>query len=169
MKKNLQTELYRVIKDINISLLDEHDKMDLLSVFKNTNNHALRDLIALYFEELQFNEASPYIISKINDPQLVNHTSTLVFSLKSLDLQPMFFIDIIRLFCRSKYSSQLSSVDVIEKLLPVVSASDIRLGLSMLEDYRNELLKGTESPENKAVLSLTEQTISLIKKLIKEV
>ena len=62
----MKTELYRVIKEIEIKKLTNDDMEELLNFFMVTKNDLIRNHIAFIFADLHYDKAVPYIIKKIN-------------------------------------------------------------------------------------------------------
>src|ERR1700744_6506230 len=125
MKAELDTELFRGIMSMDIKNLNDEDKRELLNIFNFTRNAAIRDQIAIMFAETKFNEAIPFIINKINDKEVFNHTGTLVYSLLELDSK-QYFNDLIRIICEQAYESKAMALTIVIKLIPLMQSTDLK-------------------------------------------
>jgi hypothetical protein len=134
MNNELNTELFRAIKSIDFKKIGDDDKIELLSIFRNTKNAAIRDQIALFFAEIHYNEAVPFIIKKINEKGLYNHNGTLVYSLENLDTLK-YFIELIKIICEQAYEARLMAYEIIEELSNSISNQTRRRSLQILESY----------------------------------
>jgi len=138
MKAELNTELFRAIMSMDIKNLNDEDKRELLNIFNFTRNAAIRDQIALMFAETNYNEAVPFIIEKINDGEVFNHTGTLVYSLLELDSK-QYFIDLIKIICEQAYESKAMAFSIVSKLTPSIQNTDLDKALKLLHDYKAKI------------------------------
>lgn len=155
------TELYKAIKTINIDNLSEPDKFELLKIFIVTQDVLVRDHLAFIFSDLRFNEAVPFIISRINEQSSLNNNGSLVYSLDNLDTAG-YFLDIIKIICDHGYEARLQAYELIEKNVSFISEETRKSALKTLEEGR---LKEDQSDSDKGENSrwkFIEKTIDLL-------
>jgi HEAT repeat protein len=141
-------ELNKAIEAINIESLNEEDKQDLLRIFMVTKNHGVRNKIAMVFADLQYQEAVPYIVKKINDPDLFNYVGTLVYSIGYLNCGK-YFLTFIRVLSEHEYEARIEAYDIVEKYAGAVSKPTRTAALKALKDFQaKEELADVEKYEN---------------------
>ena len=159
MREELNTELFKAIKQLKIANLTNDDKDDLLSIFNNTGNAAIRDQIALIFAEVSYNEAIPSIINKINDKALFNHTGTLVYCLQELDAKN-YFIDLIKIVCEQAYESQIVAFTAIKNLIEFIEGDTLSQALMLLKSSKKKIEKS--NVDNYETIDLINSLIDLL-------
>ena len=111
---NYNTEFYKAIKAINIKDLTAEDKEELLNVFASTNNHAVRNHLALVFSDLHYNEAIPSMIKKTGEQKLYNRNGTIVFALGEMETQK-YFMNFIKVICEQAYEARTMAYSIIKQ------------------------------------------------------
>lgn len=158
---SMTNELFNAVKSINIEKIDEGDKQDLLRIFMVTQNHGVRNQIAMIFADLKYQEAVPYIVKKINDPEIFNYIGTLVYAIGSLDCSE-YFLSFIRVLSEHKYEARLGAYDIVEKDASVVSKTIREEALDILKAFQiKEELVNVEKYEN-SKLHFIDATIKLL-------
>lgn len=158
MKEEFNTELFKAIKQVEAANLNESDKNDLLHVFNNTTNAAIRDQIALIFAKVRYNKAIFSIINKINDKALFNHTGTLVYSLQELDIKN-YFIDLIKIMVEQAYESQIVAYTAIKNLIGFIDNNTSSQALMLLNRFKIEI---EEVDNNSDTVDLINSVIDLL-------
>ena len=102
----MKNELHKALKGIDINKLSEDDKLELLTIFRNTKSSLIRNQIAFMFSDMQYGYAIPYIIKKINQKKLYNKNGSLVHALSDMDTKN-YLIEFIRIICDQDYEARL--------------------------------------------------------------
>ncbi|RYZ25269.1 MAG: hypothetical protein EOP49_44845 [Sphingobacteriales bacterium] len=103
--------IYQAFTTINIRLLEKEDKEELLQAFSHTKSLKLRDHIAAMFAGLNYTDAIPYMIEKIESAECHNHNLALVNALSKMDTVP-YFIDMVRIMCTQDTEVRLAAFDI---------------------------------------------------------
>jgi hypothetical protein len=138
----MKSELYLALKRINIERLDTDDKLELLKLFMITKSSLIRNEIAFIFADIQYDNAIPYILKKINQKDLYNKNGSLVFALTNMDTLK-YFRQIIKILCDQGYEARLLAYSIIEKNKDLISKNTIESALKDLEKY--EILEDQSS------------------------
>ncbi len=157
----MQTELNKALKGIKVENLTKNDKEELLRFFSATKDNTIRNCIALFFADLQYNEAVPYIIKKINDKSLFNYTGTLIYALGNLDSQK-YFLTFIKVICEHEYESRLGAYDIVEKYTGKISNITRQKALIILEDHKLKEREKENTKYENSKLHFIEATINLL-------
>ena len=141
-------ELNKAIEAITIENLNEEDKQDLLRIFMVTKNHGVRNRIAMIFADLQYQDAVPYIVKKINDHDLFDYIGTLVYSVGYLNCSK-YFLTFIRVLSEHEYEARIEAYDIVEKYAGAISKPTRIKALKDLKGFQaKEELAGVEKYEN---------------------
>jgi len=155
-------ELYRALKGINAENLTDEDKEELLRFFVVTKNHVIRNRIALIFSDTKYNKAIPFIIKKINDPNLFYNNGSLVYALENLEVKD-YFIEFVKIVCEMEYEPRYQAYEIVRKLAPAISQEIRENALALLEERRIllEITATDKGPDSS--LDFVEHSIELIK------
>lgn len=157
----MNNELHKAFKSINIDNLNNDDKFELLTIFRNTKSPLIRNQLAFMFSDMHFNEAIPYILKKINQKNLYNQNGSLVYALTTLDTRK-YFKTFIKIICEQGYEARLHAFEIVEKDVKSVITEVRREALNSLQKCRNRQISlSTENGENSR-LHFIEQTIKLL-------
>jgi hypothetical protein len=160
-KNQFDSELYRVLKTLNVTKLNENDKMELLNFFVVTNNPLIWNHLALIFSDIKFDKAVPAIINKINDRKSSNDKGTLIYSLENLDCKE-HFLSLIRFIGEMDYESRLMALGVVEKLQISVSNKIKKQAIELLDEYIAILEKSSNDNGENSSLHFVEKTKDLL-------
>jgi hypothetical protein len=158
----MKTELYRAIKEIDTKKLANDDLKELLSLFMVTKNPLIRNHIALIFADLNYTQAVPHIIKKINDKNTFNNNGTLVYSLQEFDLRK-YFKAIVNIICEHEYEARLMAYGILEKLTPLVSNKIKSNAIEVLEKNRLRIEQTDTDIGENSRLHFIEKTEQLIR------
>ena len=117
----MKSELYKKIKEIDITKLDDQDKQELLRIFMVTQNPSIRDHIAFIFSDLHYDKAIPFIIQKINDKGIINNNGALIFALNDMNVKD-YGISFKRIICEHGYEARLMAYGIVEKYAASISS-----------------------------------------------
>jgi hypothetical protein len=107
-----------------------------------TKSSLIRNEIAFIFADIQYDNAIPYILKKINQKDLYNKNGSLVFALTNMDTLK-YFRQIIKILCDQGYEARLLAYSIIEKNKDLISKNTIESALKDLEKY--EILEDQSS------------------------
>jgi len=155
-------ELYRALKGINAENLTDEDKEELLRFFVVTKNHVIRNRIALIFSDTKYNKAIPFIIKKINDPNLFYNNGSLVYALENLEVKD-YFIEFVKIVCEMEYEPRYQAYEILRKFTPAISPEVRENALALLEERRIllEITATDKGPDSS--LDFVEHSIELIR------
>src|SRR5437773_3075334 len=160
----MKTELYRVIKEIEIKKLTNDDMEELLNFFMVTKNDLIRNHIAFIFADLHYDKAVPYIIKKINEKSVLHNNGSLVYSLRSFDMKK-YFIELIRIICMHEYEPRLMAYEIAHEFASSIPNRTKSKALKILEEQRTKLEQiATDKGEN-SILHFVEKTKKLLQPL----
>jgi len=162
MTKNLNTELYKCIKSINIEHLVEDDIKELLNILKYTNNPLIWNHIALLLSDLKYDKAVPFLIKKIMSKEAYSDNGTLVYALENLDCRK-YFIFIIKIICEMEYEARLGAYEIVQEVSKEINLTTKKRALKILEEKRKMLVssKKVDKGEN-STLHFVEKTMELL-------
>ncbi|WP_409292470.1 HEAT repeat domain-containing protein [Peribacillus sp. SCS-37] len=86
----------------------------LINYLKSTENHNIRNLIALALSDIGDGRAVKPLIEMINDPKTSGNRGTLLYALKPFDCSP-FLETLIRHLLTGNFEVQLTSFELIEE------------------------------------------------------
>ena len=157
----MKSELYKAITTIDITKLDDDDKLELLRIFMLTKNPLIYNHIAFIFSDLHYNKAIPYIIRKINHKSTFNDRGSLVFALDNLNSKK-YFISFIKIICEQGYESRLMAFGIIEKYVSIISNQKKRSAFNILEKYRIKEEQSKNDKGENSRLHFIEKTEELL-------
>jgi hypothetical protein len=145
---NMKSELYRCIKALDIKLLSESDKEELLRLFMVAKNDLIRDQIAFIFSDLHYEKAVPFIMEKILDKSTFHNNGSLLHALEDFDLKE-YFIQLVKIICEQEYEPRLIAYGIVQEIAPSISTDSRLKALRMLEERLLVLeLTATDKGEN---------------------
>ena len=154
-------ELTRIFGTIEHENLTEENKRDLLEIFKITRNHGLRGTIALLFADLEYHDAVPAIIEKINDKDLFNRNGTLVYVLNSLEAGE-YFLNFIKIVAEHDYEARLGAYQLVEKYAPTVSEPILAKAIAKLEQAQHKEEQNYPEKYDNSKLHFIDATLRLL-------
>lgn len=161
----MKSELYKIIKEVDIKKLSNDDMEELLIFFMVTKNDLIRNQIAFIFADLHYNKAVPYIIKKINEESLSHNNGSLVYSLGSFNMKK-YFIELIKIICKHEYEPRLMAYEIVHESAPLIPNKTKSKALKILEEQRVRLEHiATDKGEN-STLHFVEKTIELLQSSI---
>ncbi|RVT99875.1 hypothetical protein EOD41_15655 [Mucilaginibacter limnophilus] len=160
----MSTQIRNLIKTIDIKELDSTDKEELLRFFMVTQDPGIRNHLALIFYDFRYNEAAPFIIQKINEPELYNCNGTLVFALSDMDVS-QYYLDIVKILCEQEYEARWGAFDILKIHALNISDTTRYDALKLLEQYEEILLTTGADNANNSTLHFIEETRALLTKL----
>lgn len=159
---DIKSEVYKLLKKINIANLQEDDKQILLNVFMCTNNSLIRDTVAEIFSDIKYEKAVPYIVKKLKEKSLFKNSGVLIFALEELD-SIKFFMDFVEIICTHEYEARLLAFGIVEKYSNQISKRVRNKALETLESYRIKEVNNSNSKGENSTLHFIEQTQKLLK------
>lgn len=161
----MKTELYKLIKEIDIKKLSKDDMEELLKYFMVTKNDLIRNQIAFIFADLNFNKAVPYIIKKLNEKNVSHNNGALVYSLGNFNMKK-YFIELIHIICKHEFEPRLVAYEIVNQSAPFISNKTKIKALEILEEQRLRLqLTAIDKGEN-STLHFVEKTKELLQCLM---
>lgn len=157
----MKTELYKCIKAIDISKLNEEDKEELLRIFMVAKNDLIRDQIAFIFSDLRYNKAVPFIFERINEASALHNNGSLVHALEELDVKD-YFIPLIKIIGEHEYEPRLIAYGIVEQFAPEIPDSTKKEALKILEQYRLQLEETAIDKGENSTLHFVEKTQELL-------
>lgn len=158
----MENELVKAIKNLKPEHLNAADKEELLRIFNVVKSPNLRNLIALVFSDLKYQEAVPALIAKITDQKLFNNTGTLIFALYELEVKA-YFTTMIKVVCEQEYEARLMALNIIEKYAQSISPEIREESLLILKTHRTEKEKTyIRADYPNSTLNFIDQTLKLL-------
>lgn len=154
-------ELYNALKKINIKLLDDLEKSELLKIFLITENQLVRNHIAFIFSDIDYNAAVPFIIKRIENKDTYNANGSLVYALKNLDTKK-YFLSFIKMIYQQGYEARLAAYEIIQKDIQDVEYMTKKRAIGILRKYKR-LEKDRNLMDENGILHFVEETEMLIK------
>ena len=161
LAKIMNTELYRLFKDIDTKKLTDDDQEELLRFFMVTKDNAIRNQIAFIFSDTNYEKAIPFIIRKINQKELFNYNGSLVYALQEFDLRK-YFIQILKIICTQEYEARLMAYEIVIKTGPLISDKMKDKSLNILEEARLQLESSATDKGEDSALHFVEKTMEIL-------
>ena len=85
----------------------------LMALLKTTENHLLRNTIAIALRDLKVQEAVPIILYLVRNLKIKNYQGTLVYSLQTLDCKE-YVVEISRIICEENFECREMALSILE-------------------------------------------------------
>jgi len=122
--------------------------------------------IAFIFSLLNYTEAVPSIIKKINNKEFYNKNGSLVYALGSMDVTNYFY-SFVKIICEQAYMARMEAYRIIRKIAPHASIAHKRKALNMLDNTIKKIKSMESSPEIESRLEYMLGTKEIIEQSIK--
>lgn len=109
----------------------------LLNILESTENHNIRNAIALALGDLQEQQAVQILIKKILDSKNRDYNGTLIYALKSLNIESVF-TDLVNFMRESNYESSLMILQILDSGNQSINDANIQQGLLLLNEFLEE-------------------------------
>jgi hypothetical protein len=157
----MNTELYRVLKEIDEKKLSNDDMEELLGIFMITKNELIRNHLSFIFADLQYDKAVPYIITKINEASVSHNNGSLVYSLSSFDMKE-YFIDLIKIICTQEYEARLMAFEIVQKSVASIPSTTKNIAVQILEEQRVKSEETATDKGENSTLHFVEKAMELL-------
>ena len=125
----------------------------LLKLISETNDPCIRNMVALIFMDLRFDDAVPTLIALINNPNNKNCRGTLIYALESLNCADQIK-HIIYILFEGNYECKWNLYSLIQEKIGEMSTEDRQLCFDLIHNKKEELY------ENLNLLNDTEEIFS---------
>lgn len=109
--KNLIDDAVELIKEIGRNR-DLNAVPLLIKILEETDNHGLRNTVAIALSDIGSNDAVEPIIRMLKDTKTIGHRGTLVYSLETLDYSKHIDL-LVEFVCEGNYEVKIESLQLI--------------------------------------------------------